>query len=1263
MAAKHRAPKQWALTRRETVTSFENWRQNLVYTLSLDPDFEPYTAEGAGWLKKTKAEVNRGFIDDEDEEDGLTAAAKCARLELMLGQIANYCPVISRNTIVKNSTSLPQIWQSIRLHYGFQSTGANFIDFASIHLEPDETHEDLFQRLTAFAEDHLLVKDGGITHHGSAPAEDEEVSPTLENLLVLTWLKLIDSNLPSLIKQRYGTELRSRTLASIRPEISQAIPSLLDELRSNDARALRTFTDKRRPQTTHRTDRKPSMTKRMKVCPLCTAKHQRSDHWLSECKALPQEDRKFMLRARQISSIVDNDPYASDSETDDEHEQHEQESDRDQPQPQARPIAISQSPSVPVFSGYNTLTLTIDCGATGNMIKEETATRLGLRINPAQQTAYQADGTSKLEVVGETRTKFRRDSLVLKFEGLVVRNLDEEVLAGNPFMEANDISIRPAKKEIAFADGTRYYYKAQSLPSIVVRRTHIVRAPNNDITIFPGSFIEAKVPDDLADSHVAIEPRVDTANPSWPTPALIDTVGNTIRVPNLTDKPLNLRRHEHFGQITAVGEETMNEELPPVKANNSTLQDAPHSAAVSLNPDDILPKPIHTAFKQALLEFDTVFKKPSGGYNGHSGPFKAVVNMGPTQPPQRKGRIPQYARNKLVELQDKFDELEEMGVFVKPENHNITVKYVNPSFLIKKPNGGHRLVTAFADVGRYSKPQPTLLPDVDSTLRQIGQWQYVCVTDLSSAFYQIPLDKASMRYCGVVTPFRGVRAYARCAMGMPGSECALEELMCRVLGDLLREGVVTKLADDLYCGGNTPEDLLMNWKRVLNALKLNNLCLSPAKTRIAPRRTTILGWIWENGTLSANPHSVSTLSSCDRPNTVKEMRSFIGAYKVLARVLPSCASILSPLDTATAGKQSGDRIVWTEDLNTAFSSAQKSLSTCQQIALPQQNDQLWIVTEGAVKSHGIGATMYINRAGKTILAGFFSAKLQKRQTSWLPCEIEALAITVAVRHFSPYVIQSNKTTCILTDSKPCVQAYEKLCRGEFSLIPRVSTFLTAVSRYHVSIKHIAGAANLPSDHASRNALTCPDQSCQVCTFISMTESCVVRRSEIDEILNGDSNMPFLSRKTWISVQSECQDLRRTHAHLSQGTRPSKKLTNVRDVKRYLNVASIAHDGLLVTRRTEPFHSLRECVTVPRHVLEGLLTSIHIQLDHPTPHQLKKVAHRYMFALDMDRAIDEISTNCHQCAALKKAPRTVVEQSCTDPPAGVGVSPSPLLQTF
>ena len=93
----------------------------------------------------------------------------------------------------------------------------------------------------AFAEDNLLHAGGVITHHNTQINEDEELSPTAENFIVLTWLRLINPDLPRLVKQRYGTELRTRTLASIKPEISQALPSLLDEINNHEnARIMRT---------------------------------------------------------------------------------------------------------------------------------------------------------------------------------------------------------------------------------------------------------------------------------------------------------------------------------------------------------------------------------------------------------------------------------------------------------------------------------------------------------------------------------------------------------------------------------------------------------------------------------------------------------------------------------------------------------------------------------------------------------------------------------------------------------------------------------------------------------------------------------------------------------------------------------------------------------------------------------------------------------------------------------------------------------------
>ena len=172
---------------------------------------------------------------------------------------------------------------------------------------------------------------------------------------------------------------------------------------------------------------------------------------------------------------------------------------------------------------------------------------------------------------------------------------------------------------------------------------------------------------------------------------------------------------------------------------------------------------------------------------------------------------------------------------------------------------------------------------------------------------------------------------------------------------------------------------------------------------------------------------------------------------------------------------------------------------------------------------------------------------------------------------STYLIQSVKKACILTDSKPRVQANEKLCRGEFSASPRVSIFLSVVSRYQASVRHVSGAAILPSDFASRNAAACENETCQVCSFISRTRDSVVRAVSGQDILQGNVRLPFTSRPAWVAVQSECPDLRRTHAHLVQGTRPSKKLTNIKDVKRYLQVGSVADHGLLVVLVMNPCH--------------------------------------------------------------------------------------------
>ncbi|KAI8492165.1 hypothetical protein Bbelb_300620 [Branchiostoma belcheri] len=82
MATATRAPRQWCLTKTETINSFENWRSNLVYVLSLDTKFAPFLTDGFTWQKK--GVENRGLANDADpvpENARRTAAQKAASLD------------------------------------------------------------------------------------------------------------------------------------------------------------------------------------------------------------------------------------------------------------------------------------------------------------------------------------------------------------------------------------------------------------------------------------------------------------------------------------------------------------------------------------------------------------------------------------------------------------------------------------------------------------------------------------------------------------------------------------------------------------------------------------------------------------------------------------------------------------------------------------------------------------------------------------------------------------------------------------------------------------------------------------------------------------------------------------------------------------------------------------------------------------------------------------------------------------------------------
>ena len=219
---------------------------------------------------------------------------------------------------------------------------------------------------------------GGLTHHGDQVTADEDLSPAPENTVVVLWLQLIHPGLPLLVKQKYGSELRNKTLASLKPEISQALGSLLDELHSiEDTKAMRigSTTPRRHPFFS---------------CILCkTTGRPHNTHNLIDCHYLPDCNRRPWAWSRMVMDYPD-DLSAEECEPLDESSDLVVPSAQGE-EPAALRVSIVQSPVLNTFYHEHPVQLTLDTSATSNIVRASSAKLYGFPITPASQMARQTD--------------------------------------------------------------------------------------------------------------------------------------------------------------------------------------------------------------------------------------------------------------------------------------------------------------------------------------------------------------------------------------------------------------------------------------------------------------------------------------------------------------------------------------------------------------------------------------------------------------------------------------------------------------------------------------------------------------------------------------------------------------------------------------------------------------------------------------------------------------------------------------------------------
>ena len=232
----------------------------------------------------------------------------------------------------------------------------------------------------------------------------------------------------------------------------------------------------------------------------------------------------------------------------------------------------------------------------------------------------------------------------------------------------------------------------------------------------------------------------------------------------------------------------------------------------------------------------------------------------------------------------------------------------------------YRFVLALDKLNSFILRLPSRHTSTTETIHKVGQYQYVITTDLTSSFFQRHISEDKLPYVTFESPFKGTYVMLRSPQGLINQSEGLYQLMSGVLGNYMAQGWCVVHHDNLYVLGQDIDTTINRWSLVLKSLAKNNLKCSAKKTFCFTDNMDLLGWIKSGKFLLPDPHRKQAIQHIPKPQTAKQMRSYIGACRTFYEAKPNIALFMTPLETMVAGKTSSEKLTWTSELENAFTS-------------------------------------------------------------------------------------------------------------------------------------------------------------------------------------------------------------------------------------------------------------------------------------------------------------------------------------------------------